>query len=204
MGSASQADFGAPKELEVMEAVLNVDFKSGKLSGPQVTHTVRRLGDLKGIFLNQEAFQEKSETEIIYQVQYFQPVGEGQEGGLFWGNTLIEPGQVGDEYYMTKGHFHAKRDRGEYYIGVAGEGALILMDDSGKTWFENMKPGSVHYIPGRTAHRVANVGSIQLAFLACWPSDAGHDYETIAQSGFSARLLNQGGKPVLVGKALDS
>src|SRR6185437_15999218 len=38
------------------------------------------------------------------------------------GTTFIEPGCVGDEYFMTKGHFHAKRNRGEYYVTAAGSG----------------------------------------------------------------------------------
>lgn len=61
-----------------------------------------------------------------------------------------------------------------------------------------MRPGSVHYIPGRTAHRVANVGDTVLSFLACWPADAGHDYETIAAHGFGARLRAVNGRPELV------
>ena len=50
-----------------------------------------------------------------------------------------------------------------------------------------MKPGSVHYIPGNVAHRVANTGNEPLIFLASWPSDAGHDYARIRETGFSKR-----------------
>ncbi len=51
-----------------------------------------------------------------------------------------------------------------------------------------MVPGSLHYIPGHTAHRVVNTGDQILKFGACWPSDAGHNYETITSQGFSARV----------------
>jgi glucose-6-phosphate isomerase, archaeal len=37
-----------------------------------------------------------------------------------------------------------------------------------------------------------------LTALACWPSDAGHEYDVIARDGFRARLRNIGGSPVLV------
>jgi len=94
---------------------------------------------------------------------------------------------------MTHGHFHRKRDRAEYYATVSGEGALILMDESRKTWMEAMSPGSLHFIPGRIAHRVANIGSAPLHFMACWPSDAGHDYDAIRNHGFGARLLRVDG-----------
>jgi glucose-6-phosphate isomerase len=105
---------------------------------------------------------------------------------------------VGDEYFITKGHFHAEKSRGEFYLTVEGTGALILMDKARRTVFEPMSAGTLHYIPSRTAHRVANTGRSRLTFLACWPSDAGHDYDTIQHQGFSARLRNVGGVPILV------
>jgi len=95
---------------------------------------------------------------IIYRVHWYAPVPEGTEGGLFWGTTLIEPGRVGDEYFMTHGHFHVKRDRGEYYSCIEGRGMLIMMDTARRTWAEGMAPGSLHYIPGNVAHRVAILG----------------------------------------------
>jgi glucose-6-phosphate isomerase len=61
-----------------------------------------------------------------------------------------------------------------------------------------MAAGSVHYIPGKVAHRVANTGDIPLAFLACWPSDAGHDYAQIRATGFSKRMLLRNGEPCLL------
>jgi glucose-6-phosphate isomerase len=99
---------------------------------------------------------------------------------------------------MTHGHFHAVRDRVEVYAVIRGEGALILMDESRNTWMEPMRAGSVHYVRGGLAHRVANTGGLPLAFIACWPSDAGHDYESILKAGFGARLREAGGRPVLV------
>jgi len=48
------------------------------------------------------------------------------------------------------------------------------------------------------AHRVANTGELVLTFLACWPSDAGHDYERIVAEGFCARLRKVRGSPTLV------
>jgi len=99
---------------------------------------------------------------------------------------------------MTKGHFHKLRNRAEYYATFRGEGALLLMEEGGATRYERMSPGSTHYIPGHSAHRVANTGSTPLVFAACWPSDAGYDYETIEREGFSARMLERNGEPVLV------
>jgi glucose-6-phosphate isomerase len=99
---------------------------------------------------------------------------------------------------MTKGHFHSQTDRAEFYWGVKGKGMLILMDRSRKTWAEEVFPGSLHYIGGDVAHRLANTGDENLVVGACWPSDAGHDYEEIAINGFSARLMEVNGVPTLV------
>jgi glucose-6-phosphate isomerase len=99
---------------------------------------------------------------------------------------------------MTHGHFHAKRDRTEFYATVSGDGTLLLMSENRETWMEKMTPGSLHHIPRSTAHRVANTGKDPLRFVACWPSDAGYDYDSIRKLGFSARLLCIEGTPTLV------
>jgi glucose-6-phosphate isomerase len=160
-----------------------------------VKEVKRFLSDLAGGF---RIASKQDPNTLVYRVQSYMPVAEGVEGGLFWGTTFLEPGLVGDEYFMTKGHFHAKPDRGEYYVTVSGSGELILMSQDRVTRMESMRPGSVHYISGFTAHRVANTGEVPLVFLACWPSDAGHDYDTVARGGFSARLRRIDGKPELV------
>lgn len=179
-------------------AQIMVDLKTGELTGEWTQRITRCVKDLKGIFGDEEARQSLDPEKIVYRVETFLPVSEGEEGGLFWGTTFIEPGMVGNEYFMTKGHYHAERQRAEYYLTVAGCGALVLMDENRRTTFEAMRPGTLHYIPARTAHRVANTDGSILAFLACWPSDAGHDYESIAVEGFGARLLRVGGVPKLV------
>jgi glucose-6-phosphate isomerase len=51
-----------------------------------------------------------------------------------------------------------------------------------------MFPGSLHYIKGNTSHRVANTGESVLSFGACWPSDAGHDYNVIAKEWFCKKV----------------
>jgi glucose-6-phosphate isomerase, archaeal len=184
--------------LPAAAAVPRVDLRTGLLTGAAIEQAVRTIADLKGVFRDEKARVAIDSGTPVYRVQSYLPVPQGTAGGLFWGSTFIEPGMVGDEYFMTRGHFHAKRDCSEYYIGLAGHGALILMDEERRTWFEPVTPGSVHYIPGRVAHRAANTGREVFSFAACWPSDAGHDYDTIATHGFGARLRNVGGAAVLV------
>jgi glucose-6-phosphate isomerase, archaeal len=169
-----------------------------QLSGIGIIESVKKLGHLTGVFADTEAFSKEDVDKVIYKVQAHLPVKEGSSGGLFFGNTTIFPGKIGKEYYMTRGHFHALADRTEYYWCIQGEGMLLLMDKDRNTNGEKMSPGSLHFIKGYTAHRVANTGNSPLIFGACWPSDAGHNYAEIDKNGFSARLLEIDGNPQLV------
>ena len=175
-----------------------IDWNSGALCGEGVESSVKRLGDLMGIFDDEAAWQKLDPATEVYRVNFWRPVADGTQGGLFWGTTKLQPGLVGEEYFMTHGHFHAEPERAEFYATLSGSGCLILMDENRECVGQNMSAGSVHYIPGRVAHRVANTGTDPLVFLASWPSDAGHDYSTIRANGFSKRLLKRDGIPGLV------
>ncbi len=175
-----------------------LQWSTGEIAGPGVTEIIKRLGQLPGIFHDEAAWRGLDPETEVYRVRSWMPVPPGTEGGLFWGSTTLRPGRVGDEFFMTHGHFHANRDRGEYYATVRGKGVLVLMDDARQTWSQEMGPGSVHYIPGRVGHRVVNTGDEPLVFLATWPSDAGHDYDTILRDGFSRRMVLRDGAPCLV------
>lgn len=172
-------------------------FTNNLLTGEKVTSSTRKLSDLEGIFLDKQAFESMDMQQTIYNVSSLLPVDENTPGGLFFGITTIYNGKVGNEYFITKGHYHSKIDTSEFYWGVEGEGMLIMMDMDRNVWAERMFPGSLHYIPGKVAHRVANIGYQKLVFSACWPSDAGHDYNTIAKDGFALRLLDINGVPTL-------
>ncbi len=167
------------------------------LTGPGIDRVNRKIKDLRDIFSDQEAYAKMDDEAVVYEVESYFPVAHNTEGGLFYGITNILPGTVGDEYFMTKGHFHRIRNRGEIYTTIEGEGMLILMDEQRNISTERMYPGSVHYIPGHTAHRTANTGDSILSFWAVWPSDAGHDYETISTQGFSKILVKGADGPVL-------
>ncbi len=184
--------------MEIITSPVFFDNNSGRLKGDHVKEKSTRISDLPRFFLDENRRAAMDQDQIIYKVQYYFPVPEKTEGGLFFGNTTIFPGQVGREYFMTKGHFHTIGNRAEYYWCISGTGALLLMDRQRYCRAEEMVPGSLHYIPAQSAHRTANTGTVPLVFGACWPADAGHDYGTIIEQGFSARLLEVNGNPELV------
>jgi len=183
---------------EIKQPLQTLDINKGVFAGAGLITSSKTIGQLPNMFLDEKARQQMDQQQQVYRVQAHLPVAEGTTGGLFMGTTWIKPGTVGDEYFMTHGHFHELADRGEYYWGLEGNGVLLLMDRHRNTRAVYMYPGSLHYIPAYTAHRVANTGDTELSFGACWPSDAGHNYDEIRQRGFSKRLINQNGKPTLI------
>ncbi len=185
------------KHFEILKSPVELNLTNYNMTGDPVINQTRKIKDIPGIFLDQKAYLEMDHERLAYTVQAWLPVAEGTAGGLFFGVSTIYPGKVGSEYFMTKGHFHAQGNRAEFYWGIQGKGMLIMMDRKRKTWAEEVYPGSLHYIGGEVAHRLANIGDEKLIVGACWPSDAGHDYEEIALNGFSARLVEVDGKPAL-------
>ncbi len=175
-----------------------MDWATGDINGPAVQERTKTLRDLEALFYDADSLRRLPSSTAVYRVRWCEPVPGGTEGGLFWGTTTIEPGRVGDEYFMTHGHLHLRRDRAEIYSTIRGEGRLILANPDGKCWMQSMQPGTTHYIQGDVAHRVANVGDSQLIFVACWPSDAGHDYGSIVSKGLGARLVCRDGLPILL------
>jgi glucose-6-phosphate isomerase, archaeal len=176
-----------------MPSVWAVDGERVPVQSAHVT-----VGDLEGVFADEAAFATIPGRALVYTTQVSRPIPEGAEGGLFYGHTLIMPGLVGSEFFMTRGHFHMVRNRAEIYWCLGGQGLLVLMTEDRKYQVETMLPGTVHYIPGHTAHRTVNTGHEVLSFTACWPSDAGHDYASITNFGFPVRVLSDDGRPAIV------
>ncbi len=128
---------------------------------------------------------------IVYRTYAGSP--DSDRPDLAFATTVIEPGDVGGEFFMTRGHRHVQPERGEYMLTLGGTGCLVLMDETGKCWSEPMAAGTMHLIDGRHAHRVANVGKDRLKFLVVWLTDCGHDYKV----HFSSRVIRGVNGPTL-------
>jgi len=170
---------------------------TGELSGEGITTSSRTIAGLAGYFKDESARAAMNQEQVVYRVQSFEPIPEGIPGGICCATTFLQPGRVGDEYFLTRGHFHANEDRPELEVTVSGEGFLVLMNENRETRVEEMRPGSVHHVPPRTAHRVANTGADPLVFISYWGSETGHYYETIQREGFGIRVLCIDAKPVM-------
>lgn len=175
-----------------------LDFHSGALQ-PAGRVLQRRLSETRGIYLDQEAVARILDREgdrLVYEV-YPAELPE-EEGHVLYGSTIVHPGRVGDQFHMTKGHFHTRRNRGEVYVGLAGHGALLLQTETGDVRMVPMGPGTIAYVPPYWAHRTANTGDDPFIFFAAWPGDAGHDYAAIEQRDFGKILVASGSTALLV------
>lgn len=174
-------------------------FTQFDLSGTFLAGAVwseRRLSELQDAFADRVAYRAalSAGDPVIYAVAKLAPA-QG-EGALNLALNRIHPGQIGREYYLTKGHFHAWRAAGEYYIGLQGEGVMLL-EDAARTESQMvpLQPHSAVYVPGYTAHRTINVGKEPLVYLTIFPAEAGNDYTPIAEHNFAQVMIAVDGIP---------
>jgi glucose-6-phosphate isomerase len=185
--------------LAIEKLLSRFDPKSGELEA--IAATQRHLSDLRGCFANSAAYEAAlaAGDPLLYTVASVAP-GDGP-GDLHYAIGRLMPGRVGREYFMTKGHFHARREAAEFYFGLSGEGAMLLEDEPGnETRLLPLQPHHAVYVPGHTAHRTINTGEDPLIYLGVYPADAGHDYAAVAQRNFRKVVIERNGQPVLVAR----
>jgi glucose-6-phosphate isomerase len=173
-----------------------LDFKAGTLragaAAPEVQKVTRRLSDLRDAFRDQAAVERllAEGDPLLYEV-YNVPVPE--EGGeLQHCTSIIQPGVVGEEFFMTAGHFHTQLATAEIYLCLRGQGILLMQEQAGNATALEMYPGVVSYIPPERAHRSVNTGMEPLVLFCVYPGDAGHDYGTLRKKGFARLVLRDG------------
>ena len=176
------------------------DQTTGRIDGcPLIT---RRLSDLKGLFFDSTAYESvlTGHDPVVYTVSSWDSAqGEGQ---LHCGLGVIMPGKIGDEFFFTKGHVHSWREAAEIYIGLQGNGKMILEEETtGNSIVVELIRNSTVYVPGHAAHRTVNVGDSPLVYLGIYPSEAGHDYEAISKTNFRKVVLAGDNGPVILDRA---
>lgn len=170
----------------------------GLIPDGDTNHIVRHLSAMRGQFSDAAAFEAvlKHEDRVLYEVYAI----ERQEidGELISGTSIVHPGKIGDEFHMTKGHFHSVVDTAEVYYCLHGEGVMVMETPEGEWAVEPLQPGRMLYVPPRWAHRSVNTGSTDLVTFFIYPAHAGHDYGTIETQGFRKLVLEQDGVMAIV------
>jgi len=162
-------------------------------------HKIQRyLHNVQRIFADQKSVKEILQTDnpLIYEV-YELDLPE-KEGHLIYCLSVVYPGKIGKEYFMTKGHFHLRRDTAEIYLGLKGEGYLIMQTSEGEFYSLKVIPGTIAYVPPFWGHRSINIGKEKFIQLAIYPGDAGHDYKIVEDCGFCKMVVEENGKPLFI------
>jgi glucose-6-phosphate isomerase len=162
-------------------------------------HITRRLSDMAGYYADERAFAAAlaKEDKILYQV--YELRRPERAGELLHGISIVHPGRIGDEYYMTKGHFHAVLDTAELYYCLQGEGYMVMETPDGECIVRPLRPNNVLYVPPRWAHRSVNCSDTSdLATFFVYPGHAGHDYGSIDARGFRKLVVARDGRPQIV------
>jgi glucose-6-phosphate isomerase len=130
----------------------------------------------------------------VYEIKRPEVAGE-----ILHGISIVHPGKVGDEYFMTKGHFHTVLDTAEIYYTLKGRGFMVMENPEGEFTVEELAAGRVLYVPPRWAHRSINVKSDEdLVMFFAYPGHAGHDYGTIETQGFRKLIVDKGNGPEIL------
>ena len=162
-------------------------------------HVIRRLSALKGQFLDQEAFEARLAVEdpLLYEV--FEIKRPEVAGEQLYGLSIVHPGKIGDEYYMTKGHFHNVLATAEVYYCLQGEGMMVMETPLGEWAVEPLRPQKVLYVPPGWAHRSVNTSPVEdLVTFFVYPGNAGHDYGSIEKQGFRRLVVEREGAPDVI------
>ncbi len=175
---------------------VKIDGDTGEVT-PATGRYVKHLSSLRDLYEDTAAFDAHLAAHgdaVAYEVVEYRPEGSD----ICFGTTIMMPGKIGREYFLTRGHFHAKTDRGEVYYTQSGEGVLLLHSRTGESRSVSMRPGVAAFIPPDWAHRSVNTGSEKLVFVWMCTIDAGHDYGEVATRGMRQLAVEQNGSAALV------
>jgi glucose-6-phosphate isomerase len=170
-------------------ARLVVDAVAGGLGGSTERYE-KRLSELLGLYRDSAAFSAAlaaDSGEPVYWVE--SSIVQRGPGALTIGVSTVQPGVIGDEFAMTRGHIHANEQEAELYYGIRGSGIMLLDLPDGETRAIEIGPGVAVHVPGGWAHRSVNVGDEALVTVFCYATEAGQDYGIIADAGGMRSLV---------------
>ena len=183
----------APELMDPFSADLDLDV--GALGNAD--HLIRTARDMTGYYADPAALARHVDSgdPVHYEV-FSGPVPE-KAGQLRYCISKLQPGLVGDECFMTKGHYHDVRETAEVYVCLRGRGCMLMKTPDGRCVAEEMTRGKLVYVPPGWAHRSVNTGDEPLISFCVYPGHAGHDYDDIEDEGFPKRVFKRNGRVVI-------
>lgn len=178
---------------------LSIRFNLEDGLSPDREPTKRMLSAMDGMYLNNKALKNMIMEKDILVYEFYELGIPEDPGELAYGTTILYSGKVGEEFFMTKGHFHSKMDTAEIYYCLKGNGYLLMEDPEGDIELREMTPGVSVYVPPKFAHRSINISDTEpFVMFFVFRADAGHDYKTIETKGFRKLIIEKDGKPTII------
>ncbi len=175
-----------------------VDFDKITGMSDKKDTTKRSLSSMKDMYADVAAADKILEESDPLIYEFHEMNVPEHPGDLAFGCSIVYPGKVGNEYYMTKGHFHTILDTSEVYYCLQGHGYMLLESPEGDWSAQELTPGQAVYVPKRYAHRSVNVHPDEkLITFFVFRGDAGHDYGTIESKGYRKLIVEKDGAPAI-------
>jgi glucose-6-phosphate isomerase, archaeal len=159
------------------------EFKHRKVS--------RTLRDLASIFQDQHAVSDRLSLENPMIYEFDEYVTGRNIRDLVVSSCTLFPGKIGNEFHMTRGHFHDPANFAEVYYVHQGEGILLMQSLSGDFITAEMSPGNILYVPPDYFHRSVNIGDEPLTFFGVYSGGTDHNYGMCSLETWIAKMVIQ-------------
>ena len=185
--------------MEIMSPFsVEIDLAAGAMKSPE-RRIVRNASAMRGHYKAGAALEKliAEQGDPLHYAVDERPVPE-EYGHIMFCISTLQPGKVGDEYFMTKGHYHTVLHTGEIYLCLRGQGYMLMKTKDGRFAAERMEKHRMVYIPPYWGHRSVNTGAEPLVSYCVYNAEAGHNYGDIEKEGFLKRVFERDGKAVIV------
>ena len=123
------ADSDEPKIM--LPFSVEFDLAEGVMQNP-TQYPARQASAMTGHYADGAAFDALvADGDPLHYEVFEGPVPEAQ-GHLIYGISKLQGGLVGDECFMTKGHYHTISGTAEIYQCLRGEGYMLMKTACGK------------------------------------------------------------------------
>lgn len=180
-------------------AAVVTDFNVSTGLSTTATPLKRQLSAMADMYSDQQAVAAQLARQDVLVYEFFDMGVPSTSGDVAYGTSITYPGKIGDEYHMTKGHFHSVLDTAEIYYCLSGSGYMLMENPEGDWQSAEFKAGQAVYVPRRYAHRSINTSDSEpLVTFFAFPGHAGHDYGTIETKGFRKLCVERNGTPEFI------
>lgn len=169
---------------------VDYNLAAGVMRNP-TNHLVRHASDMRGHYRDNAAFEALVTDGNPVHYEVFERPVPNEYGHLMFCISDLKAGCVGDECFMTKGHYHTRINTGEIYLALRGRGFMMMKTTDGQCRYEEFVPGRMVYVPPFWGHRSINTGDEPLISFCVYPADAGHNYGDIEREGFPKRVFRR-------------